>query len=181
MANRYNKRFQIESFEVNAIVSLHIPRQDRGTLDYPRLYVRILAQPHPGRYQLQNSIWDIRSLISNSRTQFSSTIITTLDLGNNTTAISLHQAAALASQVTELLLYCSCKQETSCKTKQCKCFKSGYKCTNYCHQGSKEPDSCLNLALPENCNTRILIPRIQIPIPSSEPPAYLLQKDPYIH
>ncbi|KAF8419361.1 hypothetical protein EV426DRAFT_616057, partial [Tirmania nivea] len=82
-------------------------------------------------------------------------VVTTLNLGNNTIAISLHQAAALASQVTELLLYCSCKQETSCKTKQCKCFKSGHKY------------SCLNLALPENRNTRILIPRIQIPIPSS--------------
>ncbi|KAF8422259.1 hypothetical protein EV426DRAFT_176299 [Tirmania nivea] len=168
MANRYNKRFQIESFEVNAIVSLHIPRQDRGTLDYPRLYARILAQPHPGRYQLQTQYGILDRLYPTAElNSVPPLVVTTLDLGNNTTAISLHQAAALASQVTELLLYCSCKQETSCKTKRCKCFKSGYKYTNYCHQGSKEPDSCLNLALPENRNTRILIPRIQTPIPSS--------------
>jgi len=53
MANRYNRKFQIDSFEKHAIVSLKIPKQDRGTLDYPRIYVRVLGQPHPRRYQLQ--------------------------------------------------------------------------------------------------------------------------------
>ena len=53
MANQYNKRFQIQSFEDNTIVSLRIPKEDQATLDYPRLYARILGQPHPGRYQLQ--------------------------------------------------------------------------------------------------------------------------------
>ena len=53
MANRYNKRFHIDHFEVNSIISLRIPKEDRATLDLPRLYARVLAQPHTGRYQLQ--------------------------------------------------------------------------------------------------------------------------------
>ena len=53
MAQRYNKRFVIENFENDTIVALYIPKEDRATLDLPRLYARIVAQPHPGRYQLQ--------------------------------------------------------------------------------------------------------------------------------
>ena len=53
MANQYNKHFVIDNFETDAIVSLRIPKEDRGTLDYSRLYARVLQQPHPGRYQLQ--------------------------------------------------------------------------------------------------------------------------------
>ncbi|RPB18931.1 hypothetical protein L211DRAFT_769075, partial [Terfezia boudieri ATCC MYA-4762] len=53
MANRYNKRYVIESFEPNTVISLRIPKEDRGTLDHPRLYARVIGQPHSGRYQLQ--------------------------------------------------------------------------------------------------------------------------------
>lgn len=53
MANRYNKRFSAIIFENNSIVALRIPKEDRGTLDLPRLYARVVDQPHEGRYQLQ--------------------------------------------------------------------------------------------------------------------------------
>jgi len=53
MATRYNQRFVIETFEPNTVVSVRIPREDRGTLDYSRLYAKVLEQPHPGRYRLQ--------------------------------------------------------------------------------------------------------------------------------
>ena len=33
--------------------TIQIPKQDRATLDYPRIYSGIPAQPHPGRYQPQ--------------------------------------------------------------------------------------------------------------------------------
>jgi len=52
MATRHNKRFVIETFERNTVVSLRIPREDRGTLDYPRLYAQVLEQPYPGQYRL---------------------------------------------------------------------------------------------------------------------------------
>ena len=53
MATRYNKGFVIETFEPNTFESLRIPREDYGTLDYPRLYTQVLKQPHLWRYWLQ--------------------------------------------------------------------------------------------------------------------------------
>jgi len=53
MANRYNKRFAIETFVTDTVVTILIPKEDRGTLDHPRLYARVVDQQHPGRYQLQ--------------------------------------------------------------------------------------------------------------------------------
>jgi len=77
--------------------------------------------------------------------------------------ITLHRAAALSSRVKEVLLYCSCSHTTTCQTRRCKCFKSGAKCTNYCHKRKHHPDdqagSCLNLAAPEARNMRTLISR----------------------
>jgi hypothetical protein len=85
-------------------------------------------------------------------------------LGDNSTSTTLHRAAALASQAKEVLLYCSCKQTTSCCTKRCKCFKSGAKCTNYCHGSNDEPEDCPNLAPAEERNTQRLVPQIP-PVP----------------
>jgi len=89
--------------------------------------------------------------------------------------ITLHRAAALTSQVTEVLLYCTCKHTSTCQTRRCKCFKSGRKCTNYCHQRTHHLDdqagSCLNLAVPAERNTRTLIPRCPISVPSLSPPS----------
>ena len=91
-----------------------------------------------------------------------------MEIIDNSTTITLHQAAALASQVTEVVLYYTCKQATACHTKRCKCFKSGAKCTNYCPQPNEEPEACPNLALPEDRNTRILVSRTLPPLPTSE-------------
>ena len=54
MANRYNKRFMIETFEINDIVSVRIPKKDRSTLDHCRLYACVIACQHDKRYQLQS-------------------------------------------------------------------------------------------------------------------------------
>jgi len=45
----------MENFEIGATISLRIPKEDRRALDYSRLYARVLAQPHPGRYELQTA------------------------------------------------------------------------------------------------------------------------------
>ena len=46
MANRYNKQFMIETFEIDDIVSIRIPKKDRSTLDHCRLYARVVACQH---------------------------------------------------------------------------------------------------------------------------------------
>lgn len=46
MANRYNKQFMIETFEIDDIVFIRIPKKDRSTLDHCRLYARVVACQH---------------------------------------------------------------------------------------------------------------------------------------
>jgi len=53
MAQRYNKKYAIETFVTDTLVAVLIPKEDYSTLDHPRLYARVVDQPHPGRYQLQ--------------------------------------------------------------------------------------------------------------------------------
>jgi len=78
-------------------------------------------------------------------------------------AITLHRATALASQATKVLLYCTCSHTSTCLTRGCKYFKSGAKCTNYCHQHkhhlADQAEECLNLAAPEERNTRTVVSR----------------------
>ena len=52
MATRYNKRQNVEIFEVGDIISVGIPHKDRAKTDNKRLYCRIIAKPHPDRHQL---------------------------------------------------------------------------------------------------------------------------------
>jgi len=96
-----------------------------------------------------------------------------LDLTSNISIITLYRATALASQVTEVLSYCTCKHTSTCQTRYLKCFKSGRKCTNYCHQHIHHLDnqagSCLNLAVTVERNTRTLIPCRPISVQSLSP------------
>jgi len=50
MAQCYNKKYAIVTFVTDTLVTVLIPKEDCGTLDHPRLYARVVDQPHPGRY-----------------------------------------------------------------------------------------------------------------------------------
>jgi len=90
-----------------------------------------------------------------------------LNLSGNTSVITLHHAAALASLVTEVLLYCTCTSTSTCQTRRYKCFKPNAKYTNYYHQRKHHLDdqagSCLNLAAAMERNTRMVISRGILP------------------
>jgi len=53
MAQHYNKKYAIKTFVTDTLVTVLIPKEDHGILDYSRLYTRVVDQPHPGQYQLQ--------------------------------------------------------------------------------------------------------------------------------
>ena len=53
IAQRYHKKYAIDTFVTDTLVTVLIPKEDRSTLDHTRLYARVVDQPHPGRYQLQ--------------------------------------------------------------------------------------------------------------------------------
>jgi len=48
MAQHYNNKYAIETFVTDTLVTVLIPKKDHGTLDHPRLYARVVDQPHPG-------------------------------------------------------------------------------------------------------------------------------------
>ena len=54
----------------------------------------------------------------------------------------------------------TCQKPTSCSTKQCRCFKSGAKCTYYCHRSHEIMDSCPNVAPIEEHRIQNLISRV---------------------
>ena len=52
MVRKYTKKHDIQHFEVGAIVSVKIPREDRTSTDNKRLFARILEEPYPHRYKV---------------------------------------------------------------------------------------------------------------------------------
>jgi len=42
IAQRYNKRYAIEDFVTDTVVTILIPKEDHGTLAHPRLYARVV-------------------------------------------------------------------------------------------------------------------------------------------
>jgi len=48
MAQYYNKKYAMEIFVIDTLVTVLIPKEYRGILDRPRLYARVVDQPYPG-------------------------------------------------------------------------------------------------------------------------------------
>ncbi|KFZ05078.1 hypothetical protein V502_09981, partial [Pseudogymnoascus sp. VKM F-4520 (FW-2644)] len=52
MMRKYTKKHDIQHFDIGAIVSLKIPREDRTSTDNKRGFARILEEPYPHRYRV---------------------------------------------------------------------------------------------------------------------------------
>jgi hypothetical protein len=47
MVRKYTKKHDIQHFDIRAIVSIKVPREDRTSTDNKRLFARILEKPYP--------------------------------------------------------------------------------------------------------------------------------------
>ncbi|KFX97269.1 hypothetical protein O988_04944 [Pseudogymnoascus sp. VKM F-3808] len=63
MMQKYTKKHDIQHFEIGAIVSIKVPREDRTSTDKKRLFARILEEPYPHRYQILTASGIIQRLI----------------------------------------------------------------------------------------------------------------------
>ncbi|KFY03974.1 hypothetical protein V490_00036 [Pseudogymnoascus sp. VKM F-3557] len=63
MIRKYTKKHDIQHFDIGAIVSLKIPREDRTSTDNKRIFARILEEPYPHRYQVITVSGIIKRLI----------------------------------------------------------------------------------------------------------------------
>ena len=61
---KYTKKHDIQHFNVRAIVSLKVPREDRTSTNNKRLFARILEEPYSYRYKVLTLLGIISRLIS---------------------------------------------------------------------------------------------------------------------
>ncbi|KFY32281.1 hypothetical protein V493_00345, partial [Pseudogymnoascus sp. VKM F-4281 (FW-2241)] len=63
MVRKYTKKHDIQHFDIGAIVSIKVPREDRTSTDNKRLFARILEEPYPHRYRILTASGIIQRLI----------------------------------------------------------------------------------------------------------------------
>ncbi|KFZ01849.1 hypothetical protein V500_00591, partial [Pseudogymnoascus sp. VKM F-4518 (FW-2643)] len=63
MIRKYTKKHDIQHFDIGAIVSLKVPREDRTSTDNKRLFARILDEPYSHRYKVVTLSGIIKRLI----------------------------------------------------------------------------------------------------------------------
>ena len=126
---RYNKRHNVEIFEVEDIISVGIPREDRAKTDNKRLYCRIIAKPHPDRHQLLSQYGILIGLYPTKALQRASPMlehefpIFSAENIEHQTTITLANAARQASTSVRVSVSCTCKLRC---TGRCRCVCYGY-------------------------------------------------------
>jgi hypothetical protein len=63
MVCKYTKKHNIQHFDVKAIVSLKIPKEDKTLINNKRLFACILEEPYPYKYKVINLSGIISHLI----------------------------------------------------------------------------------------------------------------------
>ncbi|KAF8419256.1 hypothetical protein BGX38DRAFT_667789, partial [Terfezia claveryi] len=80
----------------------------------------------------------------------------------STSPSTIGTSASQQAILPEVLLSHACLCKSTCRTRHCKCFKSGVECTNNCHKNKRndQAGACLNLAALEVRNIGPLIPQV---------------------
>ncbi|KFY81192.1 hypothetical protein V499_00018 [Pseudogymnoascus sp. VKM F-103] len=63
MIRKYTKKHDIQHFDIGAIVSIKVPREDRTSTDNKRIFTHILEEPYPHRYRILTASGIIQRLI----------------------------------------------------------------------------------------------------------------------
>jgi hypothetical protein len=140
MVTRYSKQHTIAVFEKGNIVSICIPRFDRGPLDDKRILGRIINVPRPDKYEVQTAHGIIEQLLPTLQLLLVPSEIQLSLPSGQAKRVSLHYIAAqeASSQVVETS--CNCKK--LCNSRRCACRNAGLKCSIACH---KDEHDCQNL------------------------------------
>ena len=146
MERKHNKKRNKRTveFKIGDLVSILIPRIDRGGSDMPRLpcqIVKINGEFYQllTKYGLLNDHYMVSDLEPyNGLVMFDKTM---------TNKLSLREASKLAANrlkdLKAIELSCNCKSK--CLSKHCSCFKNEQKCNSHCHLSVNEKDkSCEN-------------------------------------
>jgi hypothetical protein len=146
MVRKYTKKHDIQHFEIGAIVSLKVPREDRTSTDNKRLFARILDEPHSHRYKVLTLSGIISRLIpTKSLGVVEQALWADIVIPNSIKEVTLGQAARDASTSARVGVSCQCKGV--CSTKRCRCYKEGKECSVHCHRDDHDCGNLSGLAI----------------------------------
>jgi hypothetical protein len=142
MMQKYSKRHDIQHFDIGAIVSIKVPREDRTSTDNKRLFARILEEPYPHRYQVITLSGIIQRLIPTKSLQaVEQALWSDITIPTSLKQVTLALAAREASTSVRVGISCQCKGH--CSTKRCRCYKEVKECSVHCHN---DDHNCGNLS-----------------------------------
>jgi hypothetical protein len=146
MAKKYSKRHDIQHFEVGAIVSIKVPREDRTSTDNKRLFARILEEPHSHRYKVITMSGIINRLIpTKGLGVVEQALWSDITIPDTRKEVALGHAAREASTSQRVGISCQCKG--LCNTKRCRCFKESKECSVHCHRDEHDCGNLSGLAI----------------------------------
>jgi hypothetical protein len=97
----------IQHFDIGAIASAKVPREDRTSTDNKRLFVRILEEPYPHRYQILTASSIIQRLIpTKSLGVIEQALWSDIVIPTSTKEVSLGLAAREASTTARVGISC---------------------------------------------------------------------------
>jgi hypothetical protein len=142
MIRKYTKKHDIQHFNIRAIVSIKVPREDRTSTDNKRLFARILEEPYPHRYRILTCSGIIQRLIpTKSLGVVEQALWSDILIPTSTKEVTLGLAAREASTSARVGISCQCKGQ--CSTKRCRCYKETKECSVHCHN---DDHNCGNLS-----------------------------------
>ena len=141
MVTRYSRRHDIQVFKVGDLVSIAIPRFDRGPLDNRRVLGRIKSVPREDRYEVETVHGVVQTLLPTTELlPVPPEIQFQLPTGPSKD-VSLHYIAAQESTTDIVQTSCNCKK--LCKSRRCACHNAGLQCSIACHL---DDHNCQNLS-----------------------------------
>ena len=128
---------QIETFRLDQIVTITVPKKDRPTSSSPRqLFARIIKRSGH-QYQLQTVHGIVNRMYTPTAIQSTTPFLAKANpIPDNPTRLSLKTIARLHSKIAADRVRCSCKKMPC--SKKCGCVRVDKKCSIYCH-GSDNP------------------------------------------
>jgi hypothetical protein len=122
MVRKYSKKHNIQHFDIGAIVSLKVLREDRTSTDNKRLFARILDEPYSHRYKVVTLSGIIKRLIPTKELgAVEQALWSDIIIPDSTKEVTFMLAAREASTSARVGVSCQCKE--ACNTKRCRCYR----------------------------------------------------------
>jgi hypothetical protein len=144
MVSKYSKRHDIQVFSPGDLVSIAIPRLDRGPLDDRWVLGRIRSVPREGKYEVETLHGIVETLLPTSELLPIPSEIQFVLPSRQATKVSLHYIAAQEAASDVVQTSCNCKK--LCKSRRCACRTAGLKCSIACHADEHDCQNLLPIA-----------------------------------